>query len=73
LKSLLTSPSILRIVDQDAYFVVCIDACKEGIDGVMSQNGHVVCYKSRKLKEHERIYVTHYLELASIVHALKMW
>jgi hypothetical protein len=26
-----------------------------------------------KLKEHERNYATHDLELASIVHALKMW
>jgi hypothetical protein len=39
----------------------------------LSQNGHVVCYESRKVKEHERNYATHNLELASIVHALKMW
>jgi hypothetical protein len=32
-----------------------------------------VCYESRNLKEHERIYATHDLELAVIVHALKMW
>jgi hypothetical protein len=32
----------------------------------------VVCYESRKLKEHERNYATHDLELAMIVHALKM-
>jgi hypothetical protein len=32
-----------------------------------------VCYKSRKLKEHERLYATYDLELAAIVHALKMW
>jgi hypothetical protein len=30
-------------------------------------------YELRKLKEHEIIYVTHYLELVAIVHALKMW
>jgi hypothetical protein len=29
--------------------------------------------QSRKLKEHERLYATHDLELAAIVHALKMW
>jgi hypothetical protein len=73
LKSLLTSAPILRIVDPDADFVVCMDACKEGLGGVLSQNGHVVCYESRKLKEHERLYATHDLELAAIVHALKMW
>jgi hypothetical protein len=32
-----------------------------------------VCYESRKLKENERLYATHELELAAIVHALKMW
>jgi hypothetical protein len=42
LKSLLTSVPILRIDDLDAYFVVCTDACKEGLGGVLSQNGHVV-------------------------------
>ena len=72
LKSLLTSVPILRIVDLDANFIVFTDACKEGLGGVLSQNGHVVCYESRKLKEHERLYATHELELAAIVHALKM-
>jgi hypothetical protein len=32
---------------------------------------HVVYYESIKLKEHEKNYATHDLELASIVHALK--
>jgi hypothetical protein len=73
LKSLLTSAPILRIVDSDEDFVVCTDACKEGIGGVLSQNGDVVCYESRKLKEHKRLYVTHDLELAAMVHASKMW
>jgi hypothetical protein len=33
----------------------------------------VICYESRKLKEHERHYATHDLELAAIVHALRKW
>ena len=37
------------------------------------QDNHVICYESRKLKEHERNYSTHDLELAAIVHALNMW
>jgi hypothetical protein len=73
LKILLKSVLILRILYPNEDFVVYTDACKEGIDGVLSQNGHVVCYESRKLKEHERHYATHDLELAVIVHALKMW
>ena len=46
---------------------------KKGLGGVLSQEGHVVCYKSCKLKYHERNYVVHDLELAVVVHALKMW
>jgi hypothetical protein len=37
------------------------------------QDGHVISYKSKKLNEHERNYVTYDLELVAIVHALKMW
>ena len=37
------------------------------------QDNHVVCYGSIKLKDHEKNYATHDLELAAIVHALKMW
>ena len=33
----------------------------------------MVGYESRKLNEHEFNYVTHDLELATIVHALKIW
>jgi hypothetical protein len=73
LKQLLTNVPIMRIVDPNEDFVVCTDACKEGLSGVLSQNGFVVCYDSRKLKEHERLYATHDLELASIMHALKKW
>ena len=37
------------------------------------QGNHVVCYESRKLKEHEKNYANHDLELATIVQALNMW
>jgi hypothetical protein len=37
------------------------------------QNGHVICYESRKLKEHEINYATHDLELEVRVHVLRMW
>jgi hypothetical protein len=52
---------------------VCTDACKEGLGGVLSQEEFLVCYESRKLKEHEKNYATHNLELAAIVHALRKW
>jgi hypothetical protein len=52
---------------------LCIDACKEGLGGVLSQEGFVVCYESQKLKEHEKNYATHDLELVTIVHTLRKW
>jgi hypothetical protein len=73
LNKLLTSAPILRIADPNKDFIVLTDACKEELGGVLSQNGFVICYESRKLKEHERHYATHDLELATIVHALRKW
>jgi hypothetical protein len=37
------------------------------------QDGHVVPYASRQLRKHEAHYATNNLELAAIVHALKIW
>ena len=37
------------------------------------QEGRVVCYDSLKLNEHEKNYVTHDLDLGTIIHALNMW
>jgi ribonuclease HI len=37
------------------------------------QDGHVVAYASRQLRKHEVNYPTHDLELAAVVHALKIW
>jgi hypothetical protein len=37
------------------------------------QEGHVTAYASHHLRKHELNYPTHDLELASIVHALKIW
>jgi len=72
LKGILASVPILNIVDPNEYFVFYVNVFKEGLDGVLIQRDHVVCYESKKLKEHERNYSTHDLELAMIVHALKM-
>ena len=37
------------------------------------QDDKVVAYASRQLKKHEENYPTHDLELAAIMHALKIW
>lgn len=37
------------------------------------QDGFVIAYESCKLKDHEKNYATHDLELVAIVHTLKMY
>ena len=64
---------VLRIADSGGDFIVCTDASKKGLGGVLLQNDHAIYYESRKLKEHEHNYPTYDLELAAIIHALKMW
>ena len=67
MKKLLTSAPVLNIVDPKKDFVVCTNDCIEELCGVIMQVGFVICYESRNLKEHEKNYATHDLELASIV------
>jgi hypothetical protein len=72
LKELLTTSPILKVPDMDADFLVCTDASKEGLGGVLMQDGRVIAYISRKLRSEEN-YVMHDLELLAIVYALKVW
>jgi len=44
---------ILSIDDPNKDYVVCTDASKEGIGGVLMKKGRVISYTSRKVKEHE--------------------
>ena len=53
--------------------MVFTDASRVGLGGVVMQHGKVLAYASRKLKDHEMNYPTHDLELAAVVHALKLW
>jgi hypothetical protein len=73
MKFLLTNATVLKIADPNKNFLVCTYACKEGLEGVLMQEGHVICYKCIKLNEHEVNYVTCDMELGSIVYALNMW
>ena len=72
LKELLVAALIMKITYPNKDFVVCTHACNEGLGGELTQECHVVAYESRKLKTHENNYVTYDLELAAIIHALKM-
>ena len=40
---------------------------------VLMQHNNVVAYASRQLKDHEKNYPTHDLEMAVVVFALKLW
>jgi hypothetical protein len=73
LKRLLTSAQILRVLDMEKDFTVCMDALKQGLGAMLMQDGGVIAYASRKLKKHEELYATHDLELAAVMLALKLW
>ena len=49
------------------------DASRAGLGCVLMQSGRVVAYGSRQLKNHERNYPTHEMELAVVVFVLKIW
>ena len=53
--------------------MVSIDVSKEELGGGSTQEGHVICYESRKLKKHEKNNVVNDMELAAIIHALNIW
>lgn len=73
LKYLLTTAPVLSIANPSKEYVVCTDASKEGVGGVLMQEGKVITYESRKLKEHEQNYSAYDLALDVVIHALKMW
>ena len=69
----MTTAPLLRISNPNKDFLVCTDASTEGLGGVVTQERHTICYESRKLKEHEKSYVVHDMELEAIIHAFKIW
>jgi hypothetical protein len=73
LKELLKTTPILKVPNMDAYLLVCTDASKEGLGGVLMQDSRVITYILRKLRRHDENYATHDLELLAIVYALKVW
>ena len=54
-------------------FAVCTNALKKGLGVMLMQYGGEIAYPSRKLKKHKELYVTHDLELAVVILALKLW
>ena len=64
---------MLAQLDIDRPFDVYCDASQTGLGCVLIQDGRVIAYASHQLKKHKVNYPTHDLELAAVVHALKIW
>ncbi|WVZ97573.1 hypothetical protein U9M48_043099, partial [Paspalum notatum var. saurae] len=74
LKKLLTSAPVLAQPDVTKPFDVYCDASGNGLGCILMQEGRrVIAYASRQLRKHKVNYPTHDLELAAVVHALKIW
>jgi hypothetical protein len=72
LKKRLTTAPILVMPDMENQFSIYCDASGQGLGCVLMQDGHVVAYASQQLRKHEAHYPTHDLELAAVVHPLKI-
>lgn len=70
---LLVTTPILKIVYTNEVFLMCIDACKNGLSKVLPQIGYVISYKSMELKDHQTNYGTQCLKLIAIINAYKIW
>jgi hypothetical protein len=73
LKKRLMTTSILVMPNMEKSFSIYCDASDQGLGCVLMQDGRMVAYASRQLGKHEAHYSTPDLELAVVVHALKIW
>ena len=73
LKEMLTCSLVLKITNLNKEYMVCVDASLEWLTGFLMQKFYVILYESQKLKDHEKNYTTHVLELDVVVHPLQMW
>jgi hypothetical protein len=73
LKQYLTSAPVLAQPDNSKPYEVYCDASGTGLRCVLMQENRVIAYASIALRPHEKNYRTHDLEVAAVVHALKIW
>jgi hypothetical protein len=73
LKKRLTTTLVLTMPDMEKPFSIYCDESGQGLGCVLMQDDHVVACSSRQLRKHKEKYPTHDLELAVVVHALKIW
>ncbi|XP_070034304.1 uncharacterized protein [Nicotiana tomentosiformis] len=69
--SLTTAPVLVLPTGSGSYTIYC-DASRIGLRAVLMQDSRVIAYASRQLKVNEKNYPVHDLELAAIVHAVKI-
>jgi hypothetical protein len=72
LRSHLTIAPVLAQPDVSKPFDIYCDASGIGLGCVLMQDNQVITYASRALRTHEENYPTHDLELAAVIHALKI-
>ena len=70
-KRLVTTP-ILTISEGEDGFVIYCNVSGQGLGAVLMQHDRVIAYASRQLKDYEKNYPTHDLELTAVVFVLKM-
>ncbi len=63
---------ILTLLVMGEGFVIYSDASHSGLGCVLMQHGRVA-YAFQQIKDYEKNYPTHDLELAALVFALKLW
>ena len=73
LKAFLTEASVLTQPTYGKEYVIFSDELFNRLGCVLMQEGIVVAYASMQLNPHEKNYLTHDMELATIVFALKIW
>jgi hypothetical protein len=71
-KRLMTAP-ILVMPEMLKPSPIYCNASGQGLGCVLMQDGHVVAYASQQLRKHEVNYLTHDLELATVLHAHMIW
>lgn len=72
-KNRLVFAPVLALPDGTVGFVLYIDASHWGLGCVLMQYTKFIAYASHQLKEYEKRYPTHDLELATVIFALKIW
>ena len=73
MKDKLISAQTLTLPTENEDFVIYSDASKLGLGAVLMQKEKAIAFASIQLKDHEKNYPTHDLELAAVVFALNIW